>query len=175
MRMNDNNSQPSRRHRALSYVEVIVAMIILGMGIFVSMNLSGSYIRGQQIMEQQHIGGELARSLMAEIMSRPHNGGFPGGSGNRLGRETVGAFKNWTSPECPDLQFYPVLPHVVGCTNVLSEELAGYKRVVSVNAAPPVGDPPQVMAEITVTVYYLANPSDPPKKIYELTAYKGIG
>ncbi|MCG3136739.1 MAG: hypothetical protein HJJLKODD_00575 [Phycisphaerae bacterium] len=62
-----------RQQPAMSLVEVLVAMLILGAASLVSMQMTGSYLQGEHYDQQQAVARTLAVSLMDEILAKKHS------------------------------------------------------------------------------------------------------
>lgn len=77
--------RPTGQLRALTLVEVVLSMVILGIAISAGVQALGSFAAGSLAWRERNTAGELANALMAEIDSLPFCD--PSGS-NTIARES---------------------------------------------------------------------------------------
>ena|GEM_PF-2500758 len=126
-------SPASRRcHRspAFSYVEALISVVILGLGVVTGMHLYGTYARGMVIDSETLVGRQLAADLMAEILTKdfedqayaPGNFGRGGSETSRRDFNDVDDYDTWSENPPADLDGNPLAAGVYD----------GYQRDVAV-------------------------------------------
>jgi len=113
----------------MTYVEVLVCLVILGVSVAASMRAFGSFAMGRRIWEETAVAQELANQLMVEINMLPFSD--PSGS-NSIGIEAgesstdkrtfddIDDFNNWNESPPRDRN------------NAIMSGFEGYSRRVSV-------------------------------------------
>jgi type II secretory pathway pseudopilin PulG len=143
------------RHRSFSYIEAVIALLILSVGLTAGLHLYGSYARGAIIDAEAIVAGELAAELMGEIMSQPYEdraaavGSFGLGAGEttRSDFDDVDDYDDWSEdpPAYPDGTALPNLPPGYVRSVVVRNVLPGFLDSVISDGMSPI-------KRITVTV-----------------------
>ncbi len=120
---------------AFSYIEAVISMSIMAVGLTAGMRLYGSYARGKQVDSECEVARELAMGLASEIVGKPFEDptaaagsfGLESGESNRASFDDVDDFDTWS--ESP-----PALP---GGAPLAPGCHVGYTRSVVVDNVVP--------------------------------------
>jgi len=107
--MSHNTALNGARRRGTSLIEVVMAILVMGVILVGALSLAGAAIRSRRVAADQNTGAYLADELIAEIMSLPYtdpedggsNRGLESGENNatRADFDDVDDYENWTESE----------------------------------------------------------------------------